>query len=103
MESESASLWRKVGVHGGHHRSTLSCSCHPVERKPGINLDPKVARKMAVAIKVPVANVTELEMAFDGERVYAATTRQVWTRSRQHWVPMPGGVPAFEKSSRGSS
>ena len=29
--------------------------------------------------------------------------RQVWTRSRQHWVPMPGGVPAFEKSSRGSS
>ena len=25
--------------------------------------------------------------------------RQVWTRSKQHWVPMPSGVPAFEKSS----
>jgi hypothetical protein len=26
---------------------------------------------------------------------------QVWTRSKQHWVSLPAGVAAFEKSSSG--
>ena len=34
---------------------------------------------------------------------WISVDRHVWTRSRQHWVSIPAGAPAFEKSSRAES
>ena len=33
---------------------------------------------------------------------WIAVDRHVWTRSKQHWVPLPQGARSFEKSSSGS-
>ena len=41
---------------------------------------------------------TTVSSTFDDTR-WINVERHVWTRSKQHWVPLPSGVPAFEKSS----
>jgi hypothetical protein len=35
------------------------------------------------------------------ETGWIGVDRQVWTRSKQHWVPLPAGVASFERSSSG--
>jgi hypothetical protein len=35
------------------------------------------------------------------ETAWIRVDRLVWTRSAQHWLPLPPGVPAFEKGSGG--
>jgi len=49
--------------------------------------------------EVEQAAVSILGGTFD-DTGWIQVDRQVWTRSKQHWVALPGGVPAFEKSSR---
>jgi len=42
---------------------------------------------------------TTVSSTFD-DTGWIKVDRHVWTRSQQHWFSVPGGVPAFEKSSR---
>jgi hypothetical protein len=36
------------------------------------------------------------------DTTWITVDRQVWTRSKQHWLPLPAGVASFEKSSSAS-
>ena len=63
-----------------------------------LNFCPRCGTTVTSTFEKGQKEVAILGGTFD-DTSWIKVDRQVWTRSKQHWVPMPSGVPAFEKSS----
>ena len=64
-----------------------------------LNFCPRCGTTVSSTFEIEQGEVSILGGTFD-DTGWIKVDRHVWTRSKQHWFSLPGGVPAFEKSSR---
>ena len=63
-----------------------------------LNFCPRCGTTLTSTFEKGPGEVAVLGGTFD-DTSWLRVDRQVWTRSRQHWLPMPADVASFEKSS----
>ena len=66
-----------------------------------LNFCPRCGTTLTSTFEKGPAELAVLGGTFD-DTSWIRVDRQVWTRSRQHWFPLPGGIRAFDKSSSAS-
>ena len=66
-----------------------------------LNFCPQCGTTVTSTFEKGPGEVAILSGTFD-DTTWITLDRQVWTRSKQHWVPLPAGVTSFEKSSSAS-
>jgi hypothetical protein len=66
-----------------------------------LNFCPRCGTTVTSAFEMGPGEVAILGGTFDDTK-WLRVDRHVWTRSKQHWLPLPEGASVFEKSSRGS-
>jgi hypothetical protein len=64
-----------------------------------LNFCPRCGTTVTSTFEMEQGQVSVLGGTFD-DTGWIKVDRHVWTRSKQHWFSVPGGVTAFEKSSR---
>jgi hypothetical protein len=62
---------------------------------------PRCGTTVTSSFEIVADEVAILGGTFD-DTSWIRVDRHVWTRSKQHWVPLPQDAKLFEKSSRGS-
>lgn len=66
-----------------------------------LNFCPQCGTTVTSTFEKGPGEVAILGGTFD-DTSWITLDRQVWTRSKQHWVPLPAEVTSFEKSSSAS-
>lgn len=66
-----------------------------------LNFCPSCGTTLTSTFEKELGEISILGGTFD-DTTWIRVDRQVWTRSRQHWLALPEGVRAFEKSSGAS-
>ncbi len=65
-----------------------------------LNFCPRCGTTVTSTFEKGPGEIAILGGTFDDTK-WLTADRHVWTRSKQHWVPLPAGATAFEKSSSG--